>query len=78
MEMAAPTDGIFISVGNILLALLVLGAIVLAVGSMTGNNRAKEPGSSTKSFMRSWIAIMLVVGLIVFSCLPFALDDSTL
>ncbi|GAA4474307.1 hypothetical protein GCM10023094_09680 [Rhodococcus olei] len=56
-------------------AVLASGLIVLwARSTMSGKGR-KEPAAS---FVRSWIAVGLVVGLVLFCAFTFAVDDTAL
>ena len=75
---------------GLIVGFVILGGVVVALGrsrlegsfkARSGNAQAQ--GSSGQSapdrtFMRSWLAIALVGGLLIFSAVSFQLDDTTL
>lgn len=56
-------------------AVLVSGVIVLWARSPTSRKARKEPAAS---FVRSWIAVGLVIALVLFCAFTFAIDDTAL
>lgn len=72
-----PFDGSLVlwAVVGIILAsglVIILGRAVLA------QKQSDQTGDSASSIVRSWIAISLVAGLLLFCGVAFAIDDSTL
>jgi hypothetical protein len=67
------------------IALLVTAALILLAGLVVlyGRNvlmqkQTSDPGGSGGSLVRSWIAVSLVAGLLLFCAVALSLDDSTL
>jgi cytochrome bd-type quinol oxidase subunit 2 len=65
---------------QVLVALLVVTAAVLLAGLivlwMRNNMKERDPASS--SMMRSWLAIALVMGLLLFTVFSFGVEDESL
>jgi hypothetical protein len=83
------SNAAYVTLGLIVVFLL-LGGVVVALGRSrlegsfkTRSGSANGLGSSgqatpDRTFMRSWLAISLVGGLLIFSAVSFQLDDTTL
>lgn len=65
------------SQGVVLLALVVGGSLLAGVVVIFGRRFSKNPDPSA-SIIRSWLAISLVFGLLVFCGAAFLIDDSPL
>lgn len=57
-----------------LAAMVILAGTIAAIGWVLERSRSRRSGS----VVRSWIALSLVAGLLIFCALAFALKDSTL
>ena len=74
----------------LIVGFVILAGVVVAFGrsrlegiskARPGNAQAQGPGGQAtpdRTFMRSWLAISLVGGLLIFSAVSFQLDDTTL
>jgi hypothetical protein len=83
------TNAANITVG-LIVGFLILGGLVTAFGRarLEGSYKARSGGAQDqgstgqstpdRTFMRSWLAISLVGGLLIFSAVSFQLDDTTL
>jgi hypothetical protein len=79
------TNAANITVG-LIVGFVILGGIVTAFGRsrLEGSYKARsggaqgDQGGPDRTFMRSWLAISLVGGLLIFSAVSFQLDDTTL
>lgn len=75
---------------GLIVGLVIMGGVVVALGRSrlegsfkVRSSSAQGQGSTRQSapdrtFMRSWLAISLVGGLLIFSAVSFQLDDTTL
>lgn len=61
-----------------LIAVAIIAAAVLAVGAILVWARSKVPGGTGNSVVRSWIALSLVLGLVLFGAFSFAVNDANL
>jgi hypothetical protein len=89
-EAAAKTVGTLswnhalLAAGLLLVAALLAGGVVLTGRKMfagkgaAAGEPAGSPGAPDGDFIRSWIAIILVLGLITFCAFAFAINDSSL
>jgi hypothetical protein len=60
-------------------AIVILGRLVLEGGPRTrAEGASSEDDASDMSFIRGWLAISLVGGLLIFVAVSFWLDDTTL
>ena len=57
---------------------IVAGLVVVGGRWLLALNQPAQPDDSAPPFVRSWIAISLVVGLLAFCAVAFALPDNTL
>ncbi len=65
--------------GQTLLVALIIAVAVLLAGLIVILARAKAPRSDAGgSVVRSWIAVSLVLGLVLFTAFAFAVDDTAL
>jgi len=83
------TNAANITVG-LIAGFVILGGVVTALGRsrLEGSYKARSGGAQgqgandqagpDRTFMRSWLAISLVGGLLIFSAVSFQLDDTTL
>jgi len=86
MLSATTTDSSPISWGQALIATGVLAAVALLAGLIViyGQSVTKaqptdqSPQGGDQDFIRSWIAIVLVIGLIAFCAFAFAINDTSL
>ncbi|KAA9155416.1 PASTA domain-containing protein [Amycolatopsis acidicola] len=67
-----------LSWGQTLLVVLIVAAAVLGAGLIVILARATGPGADGGSVVRSWIAISLVLGLVMFTAFTFAVNDTSL
>ena len=75
---------------GLIVGFVILAGVVTALGRsrLEGSYKARSGGaqdqgptgqaSQDRTFMRSWLAISLVGGLLIFSAVSFQLDDTTL
>src|SRR5437016_14228215 len=61
-----------------LIAVAIVAAAVLAVGAILVWAPSAVPQAAGGSVVRSWIALSLVLGLVMFCAFSFAVDDATL
>lgn len=61
-----------------LIAVAVVALAVLLVGAILVWARSKVPDNTGNSVVRSWIALSLVLGLVLFGAFSFAVNDATL
>jgi hypothetical protein len=89
-EAAAKTVGTLswndalLAAGLLLVAALLAGGVVLTgrkmfAGKATASTEpAGSPGAPDGDFIRSWIAVILVLGLLTFCAFAFAINDTSL
>jgi hypothetical protein len=56
----------------------VLTGRKMFAGKVAAGNPAGSPGAPDGDFIRSWIAVILVLGLLTFCAFAFAINDSSL
>lgn len=61
-----------------LIAVAIVAVAVLLVGAILVWARSRVPDGAGNSVVRSWIALSLVLGLVLFGAFSFAVDDATL
>jgi hypothetical protein len=61
-----------------LIFVAIVAVAVLAVGAILVWARSAVPQATGGSVVRSWIALALVLGLVLFCAFSFAVDDATL
>ena len=64
--------------GQTMAALLIMGAVLLLSGLVVILARQGGKTGNERTVVRSWIAISLVIGLLLFCALTFAVNDETL
>ena len=64
-------DQTLVAVAIVAVALLLVGAVLIWA-------RSKVPDNTGNSVVRSWIALALVLGLVLFGAFSFAVNDATL
>src|ERR1035438_4549413 len=64
--------------GQTMAALLIMGAVLLLSGLVVILARQGGKTGYERTVVRSWIAISLVIGLLLFCALTFAVNDETL
>jgi len=61
-----------------LIAVAIVAVALLSVGAILVWARSKVPDGAGNSVVRSWIALALVLGLVLFGAFSFAVNDATL
>jgi hypothetical protein len=77
----SPTGPTTLTGDQTVLAVFIVAAALLAAGGVVIWARTKQgahAASMGSSYIRAWLAIALVLGLLIFCALSFGIDDATL
>jgi PASTA domain-containing protein len=78
----SPTGPTTLTGNQTVLAVAIVAAALLAAGAVVIFARSKQRpshgGTFGSSYIRAWVTIALVLGLLIFCALSFGIDDTTL